>query len=221
MSDLRLVIFDVDGTLVDSQSHIAAAMEAAFAGEGLPVPPHDEVLGVVGLSLPVAIAQLAPDLPPAQAARMQDTYREAFFSLRVGNGASPLFPGTVAALEVLAAVEDTLLGIATGKSKRGLDHILEAHGLARHFVTLQVADYHPSKPHPAMVQAALDETGVAPQHAVMIGDTEYDIEMGRAAGVHTLGVRWGYHPAARLASADALVSSFADLPEAVARIWRV
>lgn len=219
MTDLRLVIFDVDGTLVDSQTHIAAAMEAAFAAEGLPVPPHEQVIGVVGLSLPVAIATLAPDLPADQAARMLDTYRQSFFARRVGEGASPLFPGALEALEALAAVDDILLGIATGKSKRGLDHILEAHGIGHHFVTVQVADHHPSKPHPAMVLAALSEAGVAPADAVMIGDTEFDIEMGRAAGVQTLGVGWGYHPAERLAAADALVHSFADLPAAVLRLW--
>ncbi|SIO52795.1 phosphoglycolate phosphatase [Rhodovulum sp. ES.010] len=220
MSDLRLIIFDVDGTLVDSQSHIAAAMEAAFVAEGLPVPPQSQVLGVVGLSLEVAMATLVPELDAPQRARMVETYRAAFFAHRVGNAASPLYPGARGALEVLAGVETHLLGIATGKSLRGLDHILEAHGLGHHFVTLQVADHHPSKPHPAMVLAALAETGVPPENAVMIGDTEYDIEMGRAAGVRTLGVGWGYHPPDRLGAADAVVAGFAALPAAVNGLWR-
>lgn len=219
MTELRLAIFDVDGTLVDSQSHIAAAMEAAFASEGLPAPPHHEVLGVVGLSLPVAFASLAADLPGPQRERMQATYREAFFELRVGNAASPLYPGTREALAALDAVDGVLMGIATGKSRRGLDHILEAHGLADRFVTTQVADHHPSKPHPSMVLAALAETGVAPENAVMIGDTEFDIGMGRAAGVRTLAVGWGYHGAVRLAAADAMVDDFAALPGAVAALW--
>jgi len=220
MTDLRLVIFDVDGTLVDSQSHIAAAMAAAFEAEGLAPPPLPGILGVVGLSLPVALAHLAPDLPEDTRARMSATYRERFFALRVGNAASPLYPGARAAVEALAAVETNLLGIATGKSRRGLDHILQAHGLAAHFVTLQVSDNHPSKPHPGMVLAALDETGVAPGNAVMIGDTEFDIEMGRAAGVRTLGVSWGYHAPARLVAADAVVDAFDALPAAVDLLWR-
>ncbi|MGC9418991.1 MAG: HAD-IA family hydrolase [Rhodovulum sp.] len=219
MTDLRLVIFDVDGTLVDSQSHIAAAMAAAFEGEGLPVPPLADILGVVGLSLPVGLAQLAPDLPEPTRARMVDRYRERFFALRVGNAASPLYPGARDAVEALAAVETNLLGIATGKSRRGLDHLLEAHRLGHHFATTQVSDNHPSKPHPAMVLAALEETGLAPDRAVMIGDTEFDIEMGRAAGVRTLGVRWGYHTAERLAAADAVIDRFEALPAAVTRLW--
>ena len=219
MTDLRLVIFDVDGTLVDSQSHIVAAMTAAFEAEGRPVPAVPDILGVVGLSLPVAIGTLAPDLAPERAERMVDAYRKAFFDLRVGNAASPLYPGAVEALQALAAADEVLLGIATGKSRRGLDHILEAHGIAHHFATIQVADQHPSKPHPAMVLAALAETGVAPANAVMIGDTEFDIEMGRAAGVRTIGVSWGYHPPERLSRADGLVERFQALPDMVARLW--
>lgn len=219
MSDLRLVIFDVDGTLVDSQSHIAAAMAAAFEAEGLAPPALSEILGVVGLSLPVALARLVPDLPEESRARMVETYRARFFALRVGDAASPLYPGACEALAALTGVETQLLGIATGKSRRGLDHILMAHGLGQHFVTLQVADHHPSKPHPSMVLAALAETGVARENAVMIGDTEFDIEMGRAAGVRTLGVSWGYHPPARLAAADAVVDAFDALPAAVGALW--
>ena len=219
MTDLRLVIFDVDGTLVDSQSHIVAAMTAAFGAEGRPVPAVPDILDVVGLSLPVAIGTLAPDLAPERAERMVDAYRKAFFDLRVGNAASPLYPGAVEALQALAAADEVLLGIATGKSRRGLDHILEAHGIAHHFATIQVADQHPSKPHPAMVLAALAETGVAPANAVMIGDTEFDIEMGRAAGVRTIGVSWGYHPPERLSRADGLVERFQALPDMVARLW--
>ncbi|TCO71526.1 HAD-IA family hydrolase [Rhodovulum euryhalinum] len=218
MTALRLVIFDVDGTLVDSQSHIAASMAAAFQAEGLAVPPLPAILGVVGLSLPVAIARLAPDLPGDRLARMVEGYRQQYFALRVGTEASPLYPGARAAVETLAAADDTLLGIATGKSRRGLDAILETHALGSHFVTRQSADDHPSKPHPAMVLAALSETGVAPENAVMIGDTEFDIEMGRAAGVRTLGVTWGYHAPDRLAAADAVIDSFASLPAAVDRL---
>ncbi|PTW40841.1 HAD-IA family hydrolase [Rhodovulum kholense] len=215
MTVRRLALFDVDGTLVDSQAHIAGAMEAAFAAEGLPLPPHDEVLGVVGLSLPLALAALAPDAPAERLDRMVEAYRQQFFALRVGQAASPLFTGAREALAALAGVEGMELGIATGKSRRGLDAILEAHGLSGQFATRQVSDDHPSKPHPSMVLAALAETGVAPDRAVMIGDTEFDMEMGRAAGVRTLAVAWGYHPADRLGAADAVVERFADLPAAV------
>lgn len=219
MSDLKLAIFDVDGTLVDSQSHILAAMEAGFAALGRPVPPRAAVLAIVGLSLEVGVMRLAPDLTEAEAARLVAAYREAFFALRVGGAASPLYPGAAEALAALSTRDEVLLGVATGKSRRGLDHVLEAHGLAKVFVTTQVSDHHPSKPHPAMVEAALGETGVAPDCAVMIGDTEFDIEMGRAAGVRTIGVSWGYHGVDRLGAADRVIDRFDALLPALNDLW--
>ncbi|MBK5932527.1 phosphoglycolate phosphatase [Rhodovulum imhoffii] len=220
MSDLRLVIFDVDGTLVDSQAHIHAAMAAAFDGAGLTVPDMAAVRGIVGLSLPVAIGRLAPTLDDAAVADLTGRYKRAFFDMRVGGATSPLFPGARDLLETLAAREEVLLGIATGKSRRGLDHLLAAHGLAEMFLTRQVADDHPSKPHPSMVLAALLETGVAACDAVMIGDTSFDMEMGRTAGVRTLGVGWGCHDPANLsADADLVVSDFPALAAAIEESW--
>jgi phosphoglycolate phosphatase len=220
MSDLRLVIFDVDGTLIDSQAHIKGAMAAAFLAESLPGPTDEAVLGIVGLSLPVAIAQLVPELEPALTDRLVTAYKEAFHSLRAADFPSPLYPGALEVLEGLAAEENLLMGVATGKSRRGLDHVLEAHGLRRFFVTEQVADHHPSKPHPSMVQAALAETGVAPEDAVMIGDTSFDIDMGQAAGVRTVGVGWGYHGADRLERADIVIDAFSALPAALETVWK-
>jgi phosphoglycolate phosphatase len=211
-----LIVFDVDGTLVDSQAHILAAMEAAFAAVGRPMPPRATALSVVGLSLPLALRRLVPGAPEAEAEAMVAGYRDAFQRLRLsGETASPLFPGTGAMLEAIAAGPGTLLGLATGKSRRGLDHLLEAHGLARFFVSTQVADDHPSKPHPAMLFAALRETGAEAGGAVMVGDTEYDIEMGRAAGFRTVAVAWGYHGRERLAGADAVIESWAELAPAL------
>lgn len=211
---MTLVIFDVDGTLLDSQAHILGAMAIAFAGIGHPCPPREAVLGIVGLSLPQAMARLAPDL---DADALVAGYKSAFGTLRAET-ASPLYPGARAALERLAA-RGIVLGIATGKSRRGLDHVLAAHGLAGHFATTQVADDHPSKPHPAMVLAALAETGADPARAVMIGDTSFDMDMGRAAGVRTLGVSWGYHPRAALAGADAVIDGFDALEAALDHLW--
>lgn len=211
---MTLVIFDVDGTLLDSQAHILGAMDIAFAGIGQPRPPREVVLGIVGLSLPQAMARLAPDLDTDA---LVAGYKSAFGTLRAET-ASPLYPGARAALERLAA-RGIVLGIATGKSRRGLDHVLAAHGLAGHFSTTQVADNHPSKPHPAMVLAALAETGADPARAVMIGDTSFDMDMGRAAGVRTLGVSWGYHPRAALAGADAVIDGFDALEAALDHLW--
>ncbi|WP_240804339.1 HAD-IA family hydrolase [Qingshengfaniella alkalisoli] len=215
----KLVIFDVDGTLVDSQAHIVASMAAAFEAVQLAVPERERILSIVGLSLPVAIAELAPGASASILDTMVQRYKDAYTGLRSmdGDAASPLFAGAREVLDRLGAHDNILLGIATGKSRRGLRHLFDLHGFAPLFVTSQTADDHPSKPHPAMVLAALAETGVDPKNAVMIGDTSFDMEMGRAAGVRTMAVTWGYHPGERLARCqpDATVDNFAALHAAI------
>lgn len=221
-ANLRLIIFDVDGTLVDSQGDIVASMTAAFQAEGHKVPSRAQILSIVGLSLEVAIPQLVPGLDEAAYVRMVEAYKSAYMQLRASQGtqqSSPLYPGIRAVLDELNAVPEFLLGVATGKSRRGLDALLAGHQMERLFLTQQVADHHPSKPHPAMLEAALNETGIDPQNAVMIGDTEYDMTMARAAGVHAIGVSWGYHGLDRLDLADKLVHSVADLPGAIRTVW--
>lgn len=202
---MKLLIFDCDGTLVDSQHAIVAAMSDAFAAEGLAAPARDRVVGVVGLSLPIAIARLVPDAVDLdQVDRLTEAYKEAFRARRLRpDHAEPLYDGVRGALERLAARDDVVLGIATGKSRRGLEAVLEREGLASLFTTLQTADTHPSKPHPAMILAAMDATGALPADTVMIGDTTYDIEMAHAAGAAAIGVAWGYHAADALAAAGA------------------
>jgi phosphoglycolate phosphatase len=219
---LRLVIFDVDGTLVDSQADILAAMAHAFDRADHPVPPRETVLGIVGLSLDVAVARLAPALDPGRHTQMVTWYKDAYMELRAKTGAaqsSPLYPGALDAIEALHAIPDVLLGVATGKSRRGLDKLLEAHDLRRYFVTQQVSDHHPSKPHPSMLQAALSETGVAPDCAVMIGDTSFDMEMAHAAGITGIGVSWGYHPPEDLHLAARVIDDFSQLPACLDLLW--
>lgn len=212
----RLVIFDVDGTLVDSQGHILAAMKLAFTALGHDVPARAQVLSIVGLSLPVAMARLAPDLDPSEHLKLVATYKDAFATLRAQD-LSPLYAGAADMLARLARQSDLVLGIATGKSRRGLDHLVAAHNWAGQFATMQVADDHPSKPHPAMIHACLQETGISPAHAVMVGDTTFDMDMAHAAGINALGVSWGYHPADALG--PHVIDDFAALPTALARIW--
>ncbi len=214
---LKLVIFDVDGTLVEGEQHIVTAMAQAFAAHGLPQPAPADVRAVIGLSVEIAVSRLSPGLDEGTCAAIGRAYREAYRDIRLSMGAaemSPLFPGIRAVLDGLAADPWTLLAIATGKSRRGLDALIEGHGLTGLFISTQTADEHPSKPHPAMIAACLSDAGAEAGDAVMIGDTSYDMEMARAAGVRSLGVTWGAHAADRLA-ADALVHRVEDLPGAI------
>ena len=216
---LRLAVFDCDGTLVDSQANICRAMEAAYAGAGLPPPPRVAIRGIVGLSLVEAVAVLAPDAPSALHEQLAEDYKAAFRAMRAAGEleVEPLYDGLLAALDTLSA-DGWLLGVATGKSDRGLAHVLAHHGLAGRFVTLQTADRHPSKPHPSMLHEAMAQAGTDPHMTAMIGDTSYDMEMARAAGVRAVGVTWGYHDAAQLwaAGADAVVHDYADVQGALA-----
>lgn len=194
-------------------------MAAAFAGAGLPSPSRAEILSIVGLSLPLAMAELAGEQPADVQAVLVEGYKSAYKSARLAAGAghSPLYPGAAEVLAELNAVPEYLLGVATGKSQRGLDALIEAHEL-RCFVTRQCADHHPSKPHPSMVLRAMAETGVRPEDTVMIGDTSFDIDMGRAAGVRTIAVDWGFHPAERL-GADHIIKSFGELAPLLRNTW--
>lgn len=218
---VRLVLFDVDGTLVDSQGSIVAAMTASFDALSLPVPGREAILSIVGLSLPNAMAQLAPEYSGKDQRRLVEGYKQAYHAHRLEKGAasSPLYPGARDAIEALHSVPEVLLGVATGKSKRGLDALIEAHGLENYFVTRQVADHHPSKPHPSMIDTARSETGVGVADTVMIGDTRFDMDMARAAGVASVGVTWGYHNRSALNGATCVIETFDQLPDALNTIW--
>ncbi len=199
----RLAIFDCDGTLVDSQHAICAAMEACFDAVGLPRPPQERTRRVVGLSLVEAMQAMAPDAPPDLHAEMAEAYKTAFQRMRLSDSVDePLFDGIADLLDALDA-DGFLLGVATGKSDRGLNLCLDCHGLAHRFMTLQTADRHPSKPHPSMIKQAMADAGAAPDTSWMIGDTSYDIAMARAAGVTAIGVAWGYHDPQELWDAGA------------------
>ena len=217
---IRLAIFDCDGTLVDSQVNICRAMERAFALHRLEPPPRAAIRRIVGLSLVEAVRALTPDGDDAFHSRLALDYKNAFHTLRADGGLDdePLFEGVADTLDALRDSGWTL-GVATGKSDRGLALILAHHGIADRFATLQTADRHPSKPDPAMAVAAMAEAGAAPGDSAMIGDTNCDMAMGRAAGARAVGVAWGYHDAAELfdAGADAVAVRAADLPALLER----
>jgi len=199
----RLAIFDCDGTLVDSGDNICRALARSAQDAGRPVPPRAAMHRIIGLSLHEAMAELHPDVCSDTHARLAEGYKDAFVAMRAeGEVHEPLFDGIADVLASLLA-DGWTLGVATGKSDRGLQLCLERHGLADHFVTLQTADRHPSKPHPSMVEAALAGAGAKAENAVLIGDTSWDILMARAAGVRAVGVAWGYHSAADLHAAGA------------------
>jgi phosphoglycolate phosphatase len=181
-------------------------------------PEEGAVRAIIGLSLPQAMQRLAPQAGEAERDALVEAYKTSFqrsetTEVRVD---APLFPGARAALDRLNARDDILLGVATGKSRRGLIRMMGVHGLDGYFVTTQVADDHPSKPHPSMLEQCLSDTGLEPQDAVIIGDTSFDMEMGRHAGFGTIGVRWGYHPDEALTPfTDQLISTFEELDDAV------
>ena len=200
----RLALFDCDGTLVDSQASICRAMTDCFEAHRLTPPDRAATRRIVGLSLPEAMRALVPEGDPALHDALTHSYKQAFFRHREqGLVEEPLFEGIADALETLEA-QGWQLGVATGKSDRGLRLCLEHHGLHARFVTLQTADRHPSKPHPAMLHAAIDEAGATPETTVMIGDTSFDMMMAVAGGARPLGVGWGYHGPDELRDAGAL-----------------
>jgi phosphoglycolate phosphatase len=209
---VRLAVFDCDGTLVDGQANIGRAMDEAFALSGLTPPPRAETRRIVGLSLPQAMRVLRPD---ADHDRLTADYKRVYQRLRADGGLDdePLFDGVAATIDALADAGWTL-GVATGKSDRGLAHVLARHGLTHRFATLQTADRHPSKPDPAMLLAAMAEAGATAATTVMIGDTSFDMAMARRAGVRGIGVAWGYHAPAELAEAgaDVVAGHARDLP---------
>ncbi len=217
MSQIRLAVFDCDGTLVDSQHSIVAAMRTACAVHGLAEPSPESVRRVVGLHLFESIRTLLPALDESSLLQVQASYIAAYQDLRArGEVRDTLFPGASAAI---AAIEKAgwLMGVATGKSHRGLMATLERHKMAKRFVTLQTADRAAGKPHPEMLRNAMSETGAEPPATVMIGDTTYDMGMARNAGTRAIGVAWGYHAAEELvvAGADRIVAGFDELPAAL------
>ncbi|WP_186416846.1 HAD-IA family hydrolase [Bosea sp. CS1GBMeth4] len=203
---MDLVIFDLDGTLIDSEAIILGAQYETFARCGRSHPGREAGLGVIGLTLDIALMRLAGLAEPDDV--LTETYRQVFNGMRQQAEsdpalAEPLFPGVVDLLAGLSRRPRTLLGIATGKSRRGADYIVERHGWGKLFTTVQTADDAFSKPHPEMILRAMAETGAAPERTLMVGDSTFDMEMAVAAGVTPVAVSWGFQPVAALRAAGA------------------
>lgn len=200
----RIAVFDCDGTLVDSGATIARALAAAFEQSGFELPPPEISRKVIGLSLAESMAALLPGASKASHLALAEDYKRAFWNLRAaGEVEEPLFDGI---LELLDALENDgwLLGVATGKSDRGLRLCLESHGIHARFVSLQTADRHPSKPHPSMVSRAIAEAGAMSSSSIVVGDTSFDMAMALSAGARGIGAGWGYHGADELLEAGAI-----------------
>lgn len=217
---MRLIVFDMDGTLIDTHALIAEHMGTAFLGAGLAAPTAEASRRIIGLSLPIAIGKLAQSADPVLIDTLVESYKHHYrASLLKADDREPLFPGAREALDRLRAVSGTALGIATGKGLAGVNRILGLHRLGDYFVTLQTPDHNPSKPHPGMLLSAMKATGARPEETVMIGDTVFDMDLAAAAGVAAIGVAWGYHEPAELIEAGAveMIESYAQLDEAIVR----
>lgn len=206
---MKLVLFDCDGTLVDSAALIHETMRRTFAQFGKPEPLVEETKAIIGLTLDIAIARMQGK-PHAddEAVQMMAYYKSLFATVRTDmNFREPLFDGIRDVIETLGPREDLLLGAVTGKSRRGLDLVLDTHDFRKWFVVGRTADDCPSKPHPAMVTECCDEMSVHPDDTLVIGDAIYDMQMAKAAGATAIGVSWGYASVAHLrdAGADVIV----------------
>src|SRR5947209_20456749 len=219
---LKLVVFDCDGTLVDSQHMILSAMTHAYEAHAIALPERETLISVIGLSLVEAFTALGKGSVAFPVASLAERYRHAFHAQRESGGEmEPLYPGAAAAIQALAQRDDVVLGVATGKSQRGVRLVLGHHGLLDHFITIKTADDAPSKPDPGMVVHAMREAGVDAANTVVVGDTAYDITMARMAGAAAIGVAWGYHRPAALteSGAFAVIEDFAELVPTLDKIW--
>ncbi|MCS6759107.1 MAG: HAD-IA family hydrolase [Candidatus Devosia euplotis] len=216
-----LVVFDMDGTLIDTQDLIAERMATMFRTMGQAIPTPEQARRVIGLSLPVAMARLAQTDDAVLVNGLVEAYRAHYRAgVLTNEGREGLFPGALEALHRLNQRYDALLGIATGKGLNGVHRLLALRGVSNYFTTLQTPDHNPSKPHPGMVLNAMRETGALPEQAVMIGDTTFDIEMGVAAGCKAIGFTWGYHEPRELitAGASTMIDWFDQLDGAIRQL---
>jgi len=211
--DVRLVVFDVDGTLVDSRRSIQASSDAAFRHLGRTPPPYDAVRQTIGLSLAEGLAQLAPDLTAEELSELLAFYRSYFSELHQDpEWRDPLYEGAADLLETLKA-DGWKIAMATGQSRRGVERALRVHAWADIFDSTHCADDGPGKPHPSMLLEAMRALGADPSRTVMVGDTAHDIRMARAAQVTSVGVTWGFHTRDEIeaAQADVICETFEAL----------
>jgi phosphoglycolate phosphatase len=211
-----LVLFDLDGTLVDGQHSIYATFAAIFPRFGYKAPSRSEVRAIVGRSLPQAIGDLLGDDAPVMA--LTDAYKQHFHAMRsAGDYTEALYDDVDTVIRRLAARDDLLLGTATGKALRGIHWLIDRNGWQGFFSTLQGADTAASKPSPEMVLNACAETGMEPAQVIVFGDSIYDIQMAVSAGSTAVGVSYGYGAPDTLIEAGAkrIIDRFLDVEQAI------
>jgi phosphoglycolate phosphatase len=212
---VKLVLFDCDGTLVDSAHLIHEVMARTFRDFDLDPPDAAASRSIIGLTLDVAIARLRGlGVVDQQSQAMMAHYKSLFGPARQEPGFhEPLYPGITDLVGTLSGRQDIILGAATGKSRRGLQMVCQTHGFEEMFLVSRTADDCPSKPHPAMVLECCNQVGISAGETVVIGDSVYDMEMARAAGATAIGVSWGYGSVEDLnrAGAHHIVHSAADI----------
>ncbi|MGC6471681.1 MAG: HAD-IA family hydrolase [Parvibaculales bacterium] len=211
---MRLILFDCDGTIIDSQQAIITGMTRAMVEVGLEPAADADILKSIGLSLEAAVELYLPDSSEAQRAALIDAYKTIATEIAAQEDrGEAVFPGMAGLLHDLAAEEETLLGMVTMKSRRGVHRVCKTHGFEEVFHVLKSADDGPGKPNPQLILDAMDELGVTADQTMMIGDTVYDMAMAANAGVLPIGVSWGYNPVTDLRKfgAQHIVQSAEDL----------
>jgi phosphoglycolate phosphatase len=212
-NNLGMIVFDCDGTIVDSQKALVEIMQKTFGLYDLQLPKREEILFGVGLELSAGIERLLPRRHGMDIHKLSETYKKLAARNRENKSQTDLvYPDAVNVIRRLYS-DQWLLGIATGKSRTGLDHVLTLHNLSELFITKQTADSAAGKPSPEMLENAMSETGVSPRNVFMVGDTTYDMCMAKNAGTRAIGVSWGYHTTNDLlgAGAEIVLHSYQDL----------
>lgn len=216
----KLVIFDMDGTLVDGAKAAVPAMQFAFESVNLPPPNGKLIRDMIGLSIPQGIRHIINSfndlrqISDSEVEQIGETYKNYFYQARmIDKHPMPLYDGALKALAELHAQDEILLSIATGASRRGVNAFLDKYELNDLFFTSKCATECPSKPHPDMILQAMNETGVVAANTIMIGDTSFDMQMAKAANVYAIGVSWGYHhhETIKQAGADVIVEDYEQL----------
>ncbi|MCF6326933.1 MAG: HAD-IA family hydrolase [Devosiaceae bacterium] len=203
MSAQKLIIFDLDGTLIDTVALFVGTTGSVFKSMGLAVPDEKTIRSVSGLGAQVGVRRIAPDLDDAQIDKFIGLYREEFLARAMQSKQEELFLGALEMLNALHGRQDIVMAVATGKSGSGTDRVLKGHDILKLFTSVHTPDTNRAKPDPDMVHSAMGIVDCPKQNTIMIGDTTHDMEMAVNAGTHALGVSWGYHEPDELKAAGA------------------